>query len=250
MKGLLWKWRCNHFSSQWRLLESFRILERSKMKTISREEYHRLFDGNTKILEKDKFGKKVVETSDKKIIKIFRLKSYFSSAFLNPYAVRFKKNAECLKHLGIPTVTVDKIAYCPEEKRYIIIYQKLEGSTLRQVFEHSYDPGLLLKLAKFIANLHRNGVYFRSLHLGNILLMEKDKLGLIDIADMRVLRKSLSPRLRVRNFRHLVRYADDVSIIKQLGLSCFLVHYLKTANQSSKWEIKFHRYWKSMKLPM
>lgn len=213
-------------------LRNRRIQEQSKTEKISREEFHRLFDGKNKILEKDRFGIKVIETSDQKIIKLFRLKNYFSSALLNPYAVRFNNNAERLKHLDIPTITVEKMVYCPEEKRYIIIYQKLEGSPLRQVLEKADDPELLLQLAGFIAILHRNGVYFRSLHLRNILLMDDGKLALIDIADMRGVKKSLSPRLQVRNFRHLLRYDDDASSIKRLGLRCFLLEYLKTAEKS------------------
>ena len=219
------------------------------MEKISREEFRRLFDGENKILEKDLFGTKVVETADQKIIKLFRLKNYISSAFFYPYALRFKNNSERLKHLDIPTVTVEKLVYCPEEKRYVVIYPKLGGIPLRQVLVKADDPERLLHLAEFIAILHRNGVYFRSLHLGNILLMNDGKLALIDIADMRLVKKSLSPRLRVRNFRHLLRYDDDASIIKRLGLDCFLLEYLKTAQMSPKWEVKFRRCWEGLKLP-
>ncbi len=52
-------------------------------------------------------------------------------------------------------------------------------------------------------------MYFRSLHLGNVLLMDDGEFGLIDIADMRILPSPLGKELRVRNLRHMQRYPQD-----------------------------------------
>ncbi|MOA52408.1 hypothetical protein D3C78_1757000 [compost metagenome] len=57
-----------------------------------------------------------------------------------------------------------------------------------------------------IRSLHQSGIYFRSLHLGNIVVTPEGKLGLIDVADMRFLRSPLSARLVKRNLQHFARY--------------------------------------------
>lgn len=218
------------------------------MEIISQTEYQQLFEGKYKVLEKDGFGIKIVETSNRKIIKFFRLKSFFSSALFIPYAVRFKNNAERLKALKIPSVTVEKIAYCRQEKRYIVIYPKLEGVPLRYFFGEAYDSNLLIQLAGFIADLHNKGVYFRSLHFGNIIFMDNKKFGLIDIADMRILKKALDPRLCVRNFKHLLRYKDEYALIKQLGMDQFISEYLLAGGMDRDWVAQFHKFFGQLDL--
>lgn len=63
--------------------------------------------------------------------------------------------------------------------------------------------------ASLIAALHAKGVYFRSLHLGNVVRTPEGRMGLIDIADLRVQRSALSAAQRIRNFKHLLRYEQD-----------------------------------------
>ena len=53
-------------------------------------------------------------------------------------------------------------------------------------------------------------MYFRSLHLGNVVITPDGSLGLIDIADMQVLGSSISNQKRKRNFLHLFRYSKDI----------------------------------------
>jgi len=52
-------------------------------------------------------------------------------------------------------------------------------------------------------------VYFRSLHFGNVVLTPDNTLGLIDIADLRCQKRTLSDSKRLRNFAHLLRYKED-----------------------------------------
>ena len=72
---------------------------------------------------------------------------------------------------------------------------------------------LFADLASFITTLHDLGVYFRSLHLGNIVKTPDGALGLIDISDMRCLGKPLSKGMRRRNYQHLLRYEDDWALV-------------------------------------
>jgi len=69
-------------------------------------------------------------------------------------------------------------------------------------------------LAQFIAQLHEHGIYFRSLHPGNVVLQPDGTFGLIDILDcsFRWFGRPLNRWQRERNFRHFFRYDDSRAI--------------------------------------
>lgn len=183
------------------------------MQTINKNEYEVLI-ANATVIEKDGHGLKVLETTDGKIIKIFRRKRLFSSATFKPYAVRFVNNAQKLLQLGIPTIDIEKLLSCPDIKRHIVIYKKLPGELLRDAFSNHKNPEHLFTLfGEFVAQLHHNGVYFRSMHFNNILLLGDGTLGLIDISDMQIKRKNLSLKLCLRNFPHMLRYQKDKDLL-------------------------------------
>ena len=186
-----------------------------------------------KILERDGHGPKVLKTDDNKIIKIFRLKRRFSSASLLPYAVRFKRNAEQLSGLGIETVKVEKIAYCSENHRHIIVYSMISGLSLREKLEHHYSPELIKQLAEYIAHLHDIGIYFRSLHMGNIIVTSDNFFALIDISDMRIYKKPLSVKKRIRNFMHFFRYLEDKRFLSAYGIDDFFSAYIERCKISA-----------------
>jgi len=200
------------------------------MEKISQEEFKKLL-GSGEVLERDRYGIKVVETDDSHIIKTFRLKRLLSSAFFYPYAQRFKNNSKKLLQKGFKTVSVERIGYCREEKRYLVIYPKLAGETLRAIFEAEpkNTQKRLTELARLIAQLHKEGVLFRSLHLGNILLLSDQTLGIIDLSDMKIFSSPLSLQQRIRNFNHLLRYPQDCKIIDQFGMTRFLTAYCEAA---------------------
>ena len=191
---------------------------------LSHAEFHDLIEGQT-VLEHDRYGIKVVETADRKMIKLFRLKRWWSSARFYPYAERFRVNSEKLRALGIPCVCVERVAYCREEKRYLVIYPKIEGKSLRTILQGGYRPEYIARLAGLIGELHRQGVYFRSLHLGNIIATGDGDYALIDCADMRIRGRPLNLRRRMRNFRHLFRYREDLGYIQRYQLNRFLDDY-------------------------
>lgn len=179
------------------------------MKKISYEQYIALHNG-AEILASDSFGKKVLRLKDGSIIKLFRTKRMISSALFYPYALRFANNSSKLKKLGINTVTVINAFKIPAIKRTAVHYIELEGDTLRNhIMHHSLNGNVAQKLAAFIARLHNEGVYFRSIHFGNILIISDKGFGLIDIADMKTRGQPLSLRERTRNFFHLTRYEID-----------------------------------------
>jgi len=56
------------------------------------------------------------------------------------------------------------------------------------------------------------GIYFRSLHLGNIVLTPEGSLGLIDIADLSFQRRPLSKAKARRNLAHFTRLLENLGL--------------------------------------
>lgn len=194
--------------------------------------YRDLVSG-AEVIEKDGYGEKVLLTDDGYMVKIFRTKRILSTALLRPYAVRFAANARKLEAVGVQSVHVDRICYCRDVRRHLVFYRPLPGRTLRQALSDSGDPGALLhQFTDFLADLHGRGVYFRSIHFGNVLVVDDSSFALIDVADLAVHPRSLGPGTRARNFKHFFRYREDVDRIKAYGLARFLDDYLQAAELS------------------
>ncbi|MEH6564959.1 MAG: lipopolysaccharide kinase InaA family protein [Halopseudomonas sp.] len=168
------------------------------------------------MLEEDRFGPKVLRLADGTFLKLFRRKSWFSKTLLFPPAKRFADNAVALQQRKIPCPKVISLYRMRTPYRSVVHYEPLAGDTLRDLLSqytgHQHLE-LLAKLATFITTLHDKGVYFRSLHLGNIILTPDKKFGLIDISDMRCFNRPLSRRMRARNYQHLLRYEQDWSTV-------------------------------------
>jgi len=200
------------------------------MRFISGDEYQRLAHG-AKVLERDAFGEKVLLCEDDRIIKLFRTKRLLSLSCVYPYSVRFARNARRLNQMGIPSVQVEQLFYCASIRRHGVIYPLLQGETLSHLLENTQEKdGLMLQLAKFITELHQKKIYFRSLHLGNILQLPDGRFGLIDVADLSFSLLPLNIWQRKRNFRHLLRRAEHRLLFEQFGIARFLEYYLDAAN--------------------
>ncbi|NWB90899.1 bifunctional O-antigen ligase/aminoglycoside phosphotransferase family protein [Pseudomonas agarici] len=168
---------------------------------------------NAEIIEADGLGPKVLRLEDKTFLKLFRPRRWYTSGNFNPYSQRFAVNSARLLALRIPAPRVLALYNLPDGSD-AVHYQPLPGQTLRQTLQSldaSLRQALMQRFGRFMAQLHERGVYFRSLHLGNVLLMDDGEFGLIDVADMRILPSALSHELRVRNLRHMQRYPQDRS---------------------------------------
>lgn len=158
-------------------------------------------------LERDANGPKVLRLANQDILKLFYPRKGLSLSRLYPAAIKFTRNAYRLQQLGIPTVTV-KQAWRLDDGVLSVLYRPVPGESLRQLTDR--DPAaeahLRSALATFIDYLHEKGVYFRSLHLGNIILQPDGRFALIDISDMRFLRGPLRAPLVRRNRAHFEHY--------------------------------------------
>ncbi len=181
------------------------------------------------VLEADRYGEKVLRLSDGTFLKLFRRKRLFTSAVLYPYAQRFADNSELLHRCRIPCPHVLGVYRVATLARDAVHYIPLPGETLRQIYrvpDEGNHEELKAHLGTFVAKLHDQGIFFRSLHLGNIVLTPEGALGLIDIADLKRQRLPLSPHKRLRNFRHMLRYAVDRNWLLGDSAQVFLAAYL------------------------
>ena len=90
-----------------------------------------------------------------------------------------------------------------------VLYRPLPGDTLRNHWRRIDAEQRSIEVRQFgafLAHLHQSGVYFRSLHLGNVLYTPDGDFGLIDFLDIRFKSRPLRPTLIRRNFEHLRGY--------------------------------------------
>ncbi|MET0613174.1 toluene tolerance protein [Pseudomonas caspiana] len=203
------------------------------MQKLDHTAYIKMREG-ADVLEADGEGDKVLCLTDGTILKLFRRKRLLTSALWSPYAQRFADNCKALRAREIQCPTVRQVYRIPSIERDAVHYDPLPGRTLRQLIIENPD-GLRAKLGEFVASLHEKGIYFRSAHMGNIVLTQENSLGLIDIADLRAQRKPLGKGLRLRNFRHMLRYKTDREWL--LKDEEFLAHYFRHQQVCSEKEL-------------
>ncbi|MDH3345914.1 MAG: hypothetical protein OEL75_01885 [Kiritimatiellaceae bacterium] len=197
------------------------------MRTILQPEYEEIL-AVSEVFERDGRGVKVMLQPDGNFFKTFFFKRKMSLRRIYPEWLRFSLHAASLKRREIPTVTIVESIRLPHLKCYGVIYRPLEGRTLRQVAaEGEFDGALAEGFGVFLSRLHRQGIHFRSLHLGNVLLCPDGEFGLIDISDMKVFYRSLNVSTRLRNFVHLLRYSDDMRILSEAGIPEFTGGYFQ-----------------------
>ncbi len=182
------------------------------LKILTQQEYLAMRDGAT-VLECDGLGDKVLRLADGTMLKLFRRKRLLTSAALYPYARRFVRNAAALAKAGIPVPTIIAALRAPELERDLVHYAPLAGATLRELDRAGLAPAekrrLRNELTRFIVGLHDKGIYFRSLHAGNVIVTPEGRFGLIDFADLRIYPWTLGRRLRVRNMQRMLGIPGD-----------------------------------------
>lgn len=198
------------------------------MTPISHEQFLLLRD-KAEVLEADHHGEKVLRLADGNMLKLFRRKRWLSSAALYPYAQRFADNSRALERRSIPCPKILNVFRIAQIQRDVVHYAPLPGITLRQIDDELTRSNLRPLLGKFIAQLHAKGVFFRSLHLGNIVLTPEGELGLIDIADLRTQRSALGKFKRMRNFQHVLRDPRDQGWLLVDKGQVFFESYLRHA---------------------
>ena len=170
-----------------------------------------------KVLVMSKDLPKVLETPEGKMIKLFiNRKKIISKNLFWPSAKRFVRNARRLAEKDIPSIHIEKIAYCPSLKRYVVIYPKIQGQEVRRLALQGENESLLI-IAQYIAVLHDKGIFFRAIHLGNIILNDTT-VSIMDMVDLKIVKKSLGVSYRVRNIFHILKNKVDFESYKKFGV--------------------------------
>ncbi|MCP4673256.1 MAG: toluene tolerance protein, partial [Desulfobacula sp.] len=158
------------------------------------------------------------------------MKRIFSSALIWPYAKRFIRAVQILQKKDIPTVQVINTYKVPSIKRDLIIYQPLEGQSLRDLMDDkNYRKKLVLQFASFLAHLHNSGIYFRAMHFNNVIVTSQGEFGLIDVTDFFYSSGPLNRFKRVRNFKPILHYKEDRQAIASVSVELFLDKYVEKA---------------------
>ena len=196
------------------------------LRMLTKQAYLAMCQG-ARVLESDGHGEKVVQLLDGSILKLFRRKRLLSSALLYPYARRFARNARTLSAIGVPVPQILEVLRIPEIARDAVHYVPLAGESLRylaqQPIPEERKSRLRFALSQLIVHLHHQGIYFRSLHLGNVIVGADDRLGLIDFSDMRIYPWALGEYLRRRNLQRMLNEPGEAEWIDMptiLGGKC------------------------------
>ena len=202
------------------------------MEIISSHDFNALCNRRDLTLMKMTYKRpKLFESEAGEIIKIFYpRKKRFSSDRYKPYALRFCKNAEALQLRGFITPRINTLQYCPDLNVYVLAYTKLPGVDLR-VFSTD-NTAVIADVAEFIAKLHRHGIFFRAIHLENLLRLNNGDLALLDIVDIQFKKRAIPVYLRFRNLKHLFCVKEDRPFWANYGIANFLKIYFKSAGLS------------------
>lgn len=206
------------------------------MRTLTQSEFITL-SANASVIELDGLGPKVLQLADGSYLKLFRKRPLFSKETLKPYAKRFAENSDRLKHLGFSSPEIIGVYWLVDPvNKTAVHYWPLPGRTLRQILGSSDTvrrEQLVELFGEFLAKLHTSGIYFRSVHLGNVLVQPDGELGLIDVADMRISRFSLNQSKRQRNLRHMRRYNEDRQWLFKEHLDALRNGYSRVAREQA-----------------
>jgi serine/threonine protein kinase len=199
-----------------------------KSQLMTQAELARLQAGG-KTLEQDGRGIKVTLLPDGNIFKLFKLRGFFTSSRVYSNARSFCRNAQRLQRLNIATVNVVQLYHFTHTTDTAVFYEPIAGETVKTLLKNQqFSSQDCENLGQFIAELHKKGVYFRSLHCGNIVKTASG-FGLIDIADMKIYSWSLWFNTRLRNFKRLAAYSDDMTSLGQVGWEAISMRYLEHA---------------------
>jgi tRNA A-37 threonylcarbamoyl transferase component Bud32 len=193
-----------------------------------------LADAST--IEQDGHGLKVAQLASGHFLKLYRRKRLLSSALLVAPAERFARNAERLLSLGVSAPIVIDTLKVPDLAINGLIYQPLPGETLRvhwRGIAAQQRDDEAYRLGDFLGQLHALGVYFRSLHLGNVLLLPDQRFGLIDLSDMRISGRPLAHHKRTRNVGHMLRHHEDRDWLASEHRSALLHGYAIRAGEAA-----------------
>ncbi len=157
------------------------------------------------------------------IVKPFYRRKLISTSTLLPQARRFTTSSRKLLEIGVAAPVVKQIIFCPEYPVHMVVYDRIAGKDFRELVDELGSEQLAI-LPTYLAELHRLGVFFRAIHLGN-LIYDGARVHLVDISDLSVRHRPLNALQRARNLAHLFNAEADKPHFASYGVARFLAEY-------------------------
>lgn len=188
-----------------------------------------------KVFEQDERGIKVIQLKSGDFLKIFRARHLISGTRVYSHARRFCRNAARLDDLSIPTIKIKALYHLQQNGHTAVLYQPLVGESISHLVQKDQNRmrQTAYNFGDFLANLHAKGVHFHSLHTGNILLLPNSQFGLIDISDMTIYPRALTCHTRLRSFKRLCKYQEDIRALGNKYWQAMMAAYLDASHSSA-----------------
>lgn len=199
-----------------------------KTQVLNAQEFTALWQKSKIVSQHGVYGPKVFVTPEGDYVKVFNPKKGVTKRRWFPKHLAFIRNIERLKRFDIETVHLKLIYYLSDTKSYAVRYAPLPGQDVRALVENGNEK-VMPDFIDFLVNLHQKGIYFRGLHLGNVLKLPNGKFGLIDTADLYFKRAPLNIIHRVRNLAHMIKTKPDTPFFTSYGIERFLNEYSTAA---------------------
>lgn len=202
------------------------------MDILSTEQFTTLIqDKRATLLSDSNAGPKVLRMQNGDIVKIFYDNPKIPLSM--PHALRFNRSAQILKTAGFLAPQIKSLQYYPTLKAHVLIYSEIPGQDFRSLSSKAH-PEVLGKLPSFLASLHQKGIFYRGIHLGNVLLTPNEEIALVDITNVSNSNNPLSLKQRAKNLAHFVYYWRDIVVFTAYSRRRFLDEYAKAAKLDPK----------------
>ncbi|MGB0992836.1 MAG: hypothetical protein ACPG32_10245 [Akkermansiaceae bacterium] len=209
------------------------------LETITTKEYDALLASGRSIDVKHGYPK-VILHDDGTVTKLWTNRfKLFSTSHFSPYAKRFVDVANKLNEFGIATPEVFQHAQIEGTRVQLVRYRELPGRSVRDVIHQSPDELDVPALAQFYYDLHEQGILYRSIHFGNVIVCDAGGFGLIDFTNTYFYRKPISALRRAANVGTPLRYQDDIEAMKDANMPMLIDSYLKIYQLDARLKEKF-----------
>jgi hypothetical protein len=197
------------------------------MKVLAEKEFNLTIQSPANIILKEtpQGQPKVIQLANSNMLKIFypKRKKHFLHK-VNNKALLFCQNAQRLRQAGFIAPQIQTTYYYPAWDCHLVQYNKIAGQDLRSHGLHG-NFTVFNNFANYLCQLHQAGIFFRAIHLENILYTDEQQYALIDICDVRFQNSPLSAFSRYRNFKHLFVNKLDRPLWHHIDHQQFLTTY-------------------------
>lgn len=205
---------------------------------LTEKDYIKLTEG-AKLIKRTRTKIRLLLSPQNKIIKHIYRRKFLSTSTLWPYAARFIKNASKLQSKNFSVPTIHEVYYYPKLNSDIIVYDYVEGPTLHEIASTN-DLSFFPKFIRYISQLHQTGIYFKDLHLSNIVF-KNGVFTLLDLETIHCKRRPLKTSERAQNLAYLFSIKEHKQFYQDYGTDQFINEYLNSIQLSERAQKKLKK---------